>query len=99
MITHVVMFRFKAENKDENIAHAIERLRAMVGVVPSLRELEVGRHVGLPERACDLALITRFDDLPGLSLYADHPFHVEVKKFLAGVLETSYVVDFAAASN
>ncbi|MDB4987552.1 MAG: hypothetical protein JWN04_2730 [Myxococcaceae bacterium] len=96
MITHVVLFKFKDENKAANIATSIERLRAMVGVVPTLRALEVGRHGAPLPRSLDLALITRFDDQAGLAAYADHPFHVEVKKFLAGVLETSYVVDFDA---
>lgn len=97
MITHVVLFQFKDENKSANIAEAVQRLRAMVGVVPSLRGLETGAH-GTPQaRSLDLALITRFDDAAGLAEYADHPFHMAVKKFLAGVLEASYVVDFATA--
>jgi hypothetical protein len=48
------------------------------------------------ERSLDLALITRFDDLDGLRAYADDPEHVAVKQYLAGLLESAYVVDFAA---
>ena len=94
MITHVVLFKFKDENKSANIATAVQRLEAMVGRVPALRGLEVGSHGQPSARSLDLALITRFDDMAGLSAYADDPFHGEVKKFLADVLETSYVVDF-----
>lgn len=94
MITHVVLFKFKDENKAANIAASVQRLEAMVGRVPSLRGLEVGCHGAPSARSLDLALVTRFDDMDGLSAYADDPFHGEVKKFLAGVLETSYVVDF-----
>ena len=94
MITHIVLFKFKDENKAENMAAAVQRLEAMVGRVPTLRALEVGPHRAPSARSLDLALITRFADMAGLSAYADDPFHVEVKKFLAGVLETSYVVDF-----
>lgn len=97
MITHVVLFKFKDENKSTNIATAVRRLEAMVGRVPSLRALEVGPHGAPSARSLDLALVTRFDDNAGLSAYADDPFHVEVKKFLAGVLETSYVVDFESS--
>jgi hypothetical protein len=94
MITHVVLMKFKEENKRANMAEAQQRLRAMFGRVPTLRALEVGLH-GEPEaRALDLALITRFDDFAGLRAYADDPVHVEVKAFLAGVLEGAYVVDF-----
>ena len=96
MITHVVLMKFKSEHKEENKAEAVRRLRAMVGRVASLRALEVGLHAVAPsERSFDLALITRFDDVAGLSQYADDPEHVRVKQFLAEVLEASYVVDFA----
>lgn len=96
MITHVVLMKFKTENKAHNLQEACSRLRALVGRVPSLRELEVGLHAGseVSPRTLDLALITRFEDLAGLDGYADHPAHVEVKRFLAGVLESSVVVDF-----
>jgi hypothetical protein len=94
MITHVVLMKFKPENKAENMQGALTRLRAMVGRVASLRELEVGLHGEASSRALDLALITRFDDLAGLAAYADDPVHVDVKRFLADVVETSFVVDF-----
>jgi len=95
MITHVVLFRFKPENKAANLDEAVRRLRSMVGRVPTLRALEVGLHGAAPSpRACDLALVTRFDDWAGLAVYADHPAHGTVKEFLAGVIEASHVVDY-----
>jgi hypothetical protein len=94
MVTHVVLMKFKNENKQSNMERAKALLEDMLGKVPSLRALEVGLN-GVPsERAFDLALITRFDDFAGLSAYAVDPVHVEVKRFLGEVLETSYVVDF-----
>lgn len=94
MITHVVLMKFLPANKDANVARAKQLLLGMVGKVPSLRHLEVGLNCVTSERACDLALITRFDDLSGLSAYADDPVHVEVKRFLSSVLERSHVVDY-----
>lgn len=98
MITHVVLFKFKPENKADNIESAKLKLRGMVGRVPSLKALEVGQHFGAPERALDLALITRFDDVQGLDAYAKDPVHLEVKRWLGEVLESSFVVDFAGES-
>jgi hypothetical protein len=69
-------------------------LLAMLGKVETLRSIEVGLSAVPSERAQDLCLITRFDDLAGLASYADHPVHVAVKSFLRGVLQTSYVVDY-----
>jgi hypothetical protein len=87
--------KFKPENKDKVIEEALARLRGMVGKVPSLRALDAGRHVGSPDRAFDLGLVTRFDDLEGLGAYAVDPLHVEVKSWLSQRLEQSVVVDFA----
>ncbi len=94
MITHIVMMKFKSENKADNMAHAVDMLLSMVGKVDALRHLEVGENCVPSERAFDLALVTRFDDLDGLKEYAEHPVHLEVKKFLGGVIEMSHVVDY-----
>ena len=99
MITHLVLMKFKPENKENVVAEAISRLYGMVGRVPSLRSLEAGKHVGAPDRAFDLGLVTRFDDLAGLSAYATDPVHVAVKQWLGLHLETSVVVDFASRAD
>jgi hypothetical protein len=96
MVTHVVLMKFKPEHKARHLAQAREMLLAMLGRVESLRAIEVGLNAVVGERALDLALITRFDDLAGLSAYATHPVHVAVKQFLQGVLESSFVVDYDA---
>jgi hypothetical protein len=97
MITHVVLMKFKSENKETNLAHAHDLLLSMVGKVIELRHLEVGVNCVESERAFDLALVTRFDDLDDLATYASHPVHVEVKMFLERVLEASHVVDYESA--
>lgn len=95
MIVHVVLMKFKPDNKAANMSEACARLRGMLGRVPTLRELEVGPHAEASSaRSLDVALVTRFDDLAGLRAYAEHPVHVGVKDFLGQVLESSYVVDF-----
>jgi hypothetical protein len=94
MITHVVLMKFLPTNKDANMARAKQLLLGMVGKVSSLRQLEVGLNCVPSERAFDLALVTRFDDLTGLSAYADDPVHVEVKRFLGTVVEKAHVVDY-----
>jgi hypothetical protein len=98
MITHVVLMKFKPENKAQHMAEARARLLAMLGRVESLRGIEVGLNAVAGERALDLALITRFDDLAGLSEYAKHPVHVSVKQFLQSVLDLSFVVDYDASA-
>jgi hypothetical protein len=97
MITHIVLMKFKASTSAAQKHEAIERLQAMVGRVPSVRELEVGLHAAEPSpRASDLGLIVRLADLDALAAYAIDPVHVQVKQFLADLLESSAVVDFAS---
>ncbi len=97
MITHIVLMKFKSENKEDNIARARDLLLSMVGKVEVLRHLEVGDNCVPSDRALDLALVTRFDDLEGLREYGEHQAHLEVKKFLMTVLEGSYLVDYESA--
>jgi hypothetical protein len=95
MITHIVLMKFKATVDGAQKREAVERLRAMVGRVPSVRELEVGMHAPEPTaRSSDLGLIVRLADLAALAEYAVDPVHVQVKEFLAGLVESSTVVDF-----
>ena len=94
MITHVVLMKFKADTTADQKREAVLRLRGMVGRVPSVRELEVGLHGAPSARAADLGLIVRLADLAALAEYADDPVHGEVKRFLAGFLESASVVDF-----
>lgn len=95
MITHIVLMKFKADVGPAQRHEAVQRLRAMVGRVPSVRELSVGLH-GAPSsaRSADLGLVVRLADFAALAEYADDPVHVDVKHFLAGLLESSSVVDF-----
>lgn len=94
VVTHVVLMKFKEPGREANVAEATRRLLDMVGKVESLRHLEVGLNFTDSPRACDLCLTTQFDDREGLSAYAVDPLHVTVKEFLAGVLESSHVVDY-----
>lgn len=94
MIVHIVMFKFKEENRESNIAKAKEMLEALVGKVESLKNMEVGIDFGRSERAFDLSLYSTFDTKEGLAEYAVHPAHLEVVAFIKEVTEASRVVDY-----
>jgi len=78
-MNHVVFFRFS--NEDDAV-EAARRLRALDGVVPSLRSIEVGVDVLRTQRSWDLCLITRFDDEAGMQAYQVHPAHEEVVSWI-----------------
>lgn len=83
-LTHVVLFTL-ADPSDA--AETVERLRSMVGRVPSLLGLRAGVGDGTPGNA-HVVLVTEHDDAAGLAAYAADPVHQEflgwVRPRLAG---------------
>jgi len=94
MVVHIVMFKFKEDNKQNNIQKTKQMLESLKNSVPSLKSIEVGVNFANEERAMDLSIITRFDDKDALSEYAIHPAHLEVIEFIKTVVEYTKVVDY-----
>ncbi len=94
MIVHIVMFQFKYENKEANIAKTKEMLEALIKKIEPLKHMEIGINFNQGERAFDMSLYSTFDDNEGLGIYALHPAHMEVVAFLKEVVFTSKVVDY-----
>ncbi len=96
MLTHIVCFRYRDDVPEAARDDHRERLRALVGAVPSLREMTVGADVLGTPRSYDTALVARFDDCAGLAEYATHPAHVPVAAFSSSLCADIVAVDFEA---
>lgn len=98
MIKHVVMWKFKDEARGRSKAGNVQEFKSMLealdGVVPGIRSMEVGVNVNPGEAAFDLVLYTAFDSVADLEIYQNHPEHLKVKEFCAGVREDRVVVDY-----
>lgn len=99
MIRHIVMFKFCEEAdgraKAENLAIAKDMLEQLMGVVPSLRSMDVQLNAPAADSDnYDLVLTTEHDDLDGLNAYAVHPAHKEVGKFIGKVRISRACVDY-----
>lgn len=94
MIVHIVFFKFKEEQKKENIKKSKELLLSLLEKVPTLKLIEVGENFANEERAMDLSIITHFDSVEDLQIYAIHPEHLKVVDFIKQVVEYSKVVDY-----
>ncbi len=94
MLVHIVMFQFKEENREANMARVKEMLEALPAKIESLRSMEVGIDVSRSERSFDMALVSTFDDKAGLDVYAPHPAHQEVVSLIKEVTLLSKVVDY-----
>ena len=78
MIVHIVMFKFKEENKKENLLVAKSKLEALLSQVPTLNSMEVGINFADEARAFDISLYSKFNTKDDLKAYAIHPEHLKV---------------------
>ena len=97
MIKHVVLFKFKTfESEEERINQTDEIKSALLNLkkkIDFLRHIEVGINTN-PAESFDMALITEFDSMEDLQRYAIHPDHVAVAKIIGQIKENRACVDF-----
>lgn len=94
MFTHIVFFKLKNDDI-ESIMKAREILLGMKGMIPEIKEMEVGVDVLHSDRSYDIALITRFDSIKDMKKYENDPIHTQcVLKPLKPMLDESKTVDY-----
>ena len=94
MIVHIVMFKFKEENKESNIELVVKKLNGLLEKIDELKSIEVGVDFNKSERAFDLSLYSTFDSKEDLQAYAVHPEHLKVVELIKSVTSESKVVDY-----
>jgi hypothetical protein len=100
-IRHLVMWnvegrRGHAEHRANcvRIQHAFEGL---AGRIPGLLKVEVGLDVSAVDYACDVVLLSEFDNEASLRAYGHHPAHLAVREQLAGLRIARHQVDYVFA--
>ena len=96
MVQHIVMWKFKPEVTTAQQQEMKQQLEALLGVVPSLKSIQVGLDESKKPAAMDMVLLTTFDDLEGLNAYAVHPAHQKVVAFVKPLVLDRAVVDFTS---
>lgn len=91
MIKHVVMWKFKPGTEAEMHAF-LEGLRGLYGVIPQIREQEVG--VNCASGNYDAALISVFDSMEDLAAYKADPRHVKVSALCKAIRTDRVAVDW-----
>ena len=94
MIVHIVMFKFKDEDKASNIVKVKDALTELVSKIDELKSIEVGVNFADEARAFDLSLYSTFESKDDLKAYAVHPEHIKVVEFIKSVVTESKVVDY-----
>ncbi len=96
---HAVVFHLKKDVSPDASDRIIADARELLGHVPSVRELKVGRRAakGTPELGrtdFEIGLLVLFDNADGLRAYLDHPKHKEYVARHLKEMESVLVYDF-----
>lgn len=94
MIKHIVMWKFKegvAEADKLAVKHGLE---ALMGVTPTLINIEVGLDMLGTDQSKDMVLYSEFQSLEDLKAYATHPEHLKVGELLKPLVCERHAVDY-----
>lgn len=94
MIIHIVMFKFKDEDKALNIAKVKNQLEKLEQKIDELKSIEVGVNFDESDRAFDLSLYSTFETQEDLKIYASHEEHLKVVGLIKSMTLESKVVDY-----
>ena len=94
MIKHIVMWKFKDEVAETDKLEMKRLLESLKGVVPSLKDIEIGMDLVGSDASKDMVLYSEFDSLEDLQAYAGHPEHLKVVEFVKPLVCERHVVDY-----
>ncbi len=94
MLTHIVIWKYRADVSAERRDEHVARLRALVGVIAEIQSFAVGLDVLRLLRSYNAGLVAVFRDRAGLEAYTVHPEHVKVAELGREISEHVASVDF-----
>ncbi len=78
MFRHVVMMAWTDESTPDQHRAAIDAVRSLPDLVPTIRSLSCGFDAGVVDGNFDFVAVVDFDDRAGYETYAGHPDHVQI---------------------
>jgi len=94
MLTHIVVWKYRADVPPTTREDHVERLRSLRSIVPGIESLSVGFDTLHLPRSFDTGLVAIFHDRAALDAYTIHPEHVKVAEFGRSLSEMVASVDF-----
>lgn len=91
MIKHIVMWKFQP-GKEAEVNAFLEGLRGLYGVIPQIREQEVG--VNCAPGNYDAVLVSAFDSREDLEIYKNDPRHQKVSALCKAIRTDRVAVDY-----
>lgn len=94
MLTHIVVWKYRADASRERRREHVERLRRLPELVPGILSFAVGSDVLHLPRSYDTGLVATFSDRAALDAYTVHPEHAKVVNIGRELSEQVASVDF-----
>ena len=94
MLTHIVIWKYRADVEQEVRDEHVALLRGLSKVIPELESLSVGFDVLFLPRSYDTGLVATFKDRAALQAYTVHTEHVKAAAFGKIISEHVASVDF-----
>lgn len=94
MLTHLVIWKYRAEIEAEVREEHVVLLRRLAAVIKEIESLSVGFDVLRLPRSYDSGLVATFKDREALEAYTVHPEHVKAADFGRNISEHVASVDF-----
>jgi hypothetical protein len=94
MLTHVVIWKYRAEATEREREEHVALLRALPKSIPQIESFAVGFDVLRLPRSYDTGLVATFRDRAGLAVYTDHPEHQIAAAYGRNISEHVASVDF-----
>jgi quinol monooxygenase YgiN len=94
MLTHVVIWKYRADVEPEVREEHVALLRSLASVIKEVESLQVGFDVVKLPRSFDTGLVAVFRDRAALDAYTIHPEHIKVAAFGKVISEQVASVDF-----
>ncbi len=98
MLTHIVIWKYRADVPQAVRAEHVAKLRALTTVIPEVVRLAVGCDVLRLPRSYDTGLVAVFHDRAGLDAYTNHPQHLAVASMGRDIAAHVASVDFEDAA-
>lgn len=94
MLTHIVIWRYRADVELEVREEHVRMLGSLASIVKEVQSLSVGFDLLRLPRSYDTGLVATFRDRAGLDAYTIHPEHVKVAAFGRSISDHVASVDF-----
>lgn len=92
MIKHVVMWKFK-ENEKENMQKFLDGLKSLDGQIEEIKSMQVGISIK-EDNEYDAILISEFESMEDLQKYKEDPRHVKVSNLCKSIRLKRTAIDF-----